>query len=401
MRIAVYSDQFFPELSGVTDSLITTGEALRSKGHEVLYVAPRYSRHDYSAVQPKNAATGTAYAERQNLPVCHIPSIGIPGSPNGQARLAFPIGTTLKTVRRFRPDIIHTHQPFGVGVEAFFASRLLGVPLVGTNHTPIEQYIRGPSFLKPVLTWIARRFYAWYYNRCTYVSAPYPGLIADMREVGLTSAAGVVFNPVPLDLYTPGDDIARNEAKEKIGVSGPVVLYAGRLSPEKHIDVIIRAISELAQEEVPVTLVLAGHGSARTSLVTLTHELNLTARVRFLGFVDPIELARVYRAADVFSIASTAETFSLVLMQAYASGLPAIVTDSGALPHYAPPDCSQVVPVSDFRAFATSIRMFLGHKNQDHTRAVARAYVARFAPKAVAEHWVKIYRQVLAGETPD
>ena len=117
-------------------------------------------------------------------------------SPTGQSRIAIPCGASLPFLYRFNPDVIHTQSPFGAGLEALLASRVLGVPLVGTNHTPIEEFVHYSPVFGNRSALFARKYFAWYYNRCVFMTAPYQGLIDRMRQVGLKVEAQAVVQMV-------------------------------------------------------------------------------------------------------------------------------------------------------------------------------------------------------------
>lgn len=395
MRIAYFSDNFFPEITGIADSIITTGQELTRRGHEVVYVAPRYSEKDYRYVHNAEMEKSSMHDARKDLPGHRLPSLQFPGSPTGQSRFVIPMGTSIRYLRSFKPDVIHTQSPFGTGLEALWAARRLHVPLVGTNHTPIEEFIGYSPIGGDLPSKMARRFFAWYYDRCAYVSAPYPGLIESMKEAGFKSKAHAIANPYLSKLFTRPTASEKEAAKVRRGLTGPVILYSGRLAPEKHIDVIIKALAQV-RKKIPATLVITGHGIAEIPLRTLAKELNMEECVRFTGFVGFERLCEFYHAADVFVIMSTAETQSLALMQAYGSALPAIVARARGLVHYTPPECGYLIEPGDLNALVESMERLLADANLRATMGHAGAeFVKRFTPGIIADEWEAIYRSVI------
>jgi 1,2-diacylglycerol 3-alpha-glucosyltransferase len=187
MRIAYYSDNFYPEISGISDSIITTGMELMKRSHSVLYVAPWYPAWSYKT---------SRNAERDTLDVVRLPSIAMLNSPTGHSRIALPVGYSVPRVRAFKPDIIHVQSPYGAGLEGLATARILGIPVIGTNHTPLEEFVRyvplGSVIKRPALA-----YDSWFYNRCRTVTAPYAGLIDEMRKSGFQKPGGGMPNPVP------------------------------------------------------------------------------------------------------------------------------------------------------------------------------------------------------------
>lgn len=386
MRIAYFSDNFYPEISGISDSIITTGMELISRGHEVCYVAPYYPAHDYKASRDP---------ARDTLAIKRIPSIPLPNSPTGQSRIAIPIGESLSFLRRFKPDILHTQSPYGVGLEALLAKKFLKIPLVGTNHTPLEEFIHyvpgGRLYTKPAL-----RYETWYYNHCSFVSAPYQGLIDEMRTHGFTAAGRGVANPVPF----PGSvksDSQRIACKAAFDIQGHMVLVSGRLAPEKHVGVVLRAFKQVLAHVPDSTLVITGHGSHEMLLKEEAHRLGIESHVRFAGFVKPHQLEDFYCTADVYTIMSTAETQSLSLMQAFANGVPAVSARSRGLVDYTPPTAGFLVEPGDDAALADRlIEVLQNPELRDRMGSAGAAFVKTLTPAHVADLWLDIYEEAIS-----
>lgn len=372
MKIAFYSDNFYPELSGIVDSILLTGKTLQAHGHQVFYAGPRYPKRAYRtancSLSDENACIGAVAAR--------MPSLPLPFSPTGQSRLALPFGSTFNALKAFKPDVIHTQSPYGAGIEAMRAARKLGVPLVGTNHTVIEEYY-------PLTPNLMRRFEAWYYNHCSFISAPYQGLIDHMREAGFRREGAAVPNPVDVSLFCPPPGRKNN---------GPVILYAGRLSGEKRIDVVLRAVALLVPRFPNLSFVIAGDGAGRSKLEALARELGIAKNVRFAGFLSHEALSREFCAADIFSIMSTSDSQSLTLMQAYASGLPAVGARSHGLIDYIPSECGFLVPPGDYRACAEALQKLITDPAlRERMGEAAARFVSQFSPANIALRWEEIY----------
>src|SRR3989344_4282038 len=98
MRIAFYSDNFYPELSGIVDSILLTGATLKARGHEVMFIGPRYPERAYRAAKCSQADENACIPG----PVARMPSFPVPFSPTGQSRLALPFGSTLAQLKEFK-----------------------------------------------------------------------------------------------------------------------------------------------------------------------------------------------------------------------------------------------------------------------------------------------------------
>ena len=384
MRIAYFSDNFYPEISGISDSIITTGEELRTRGHEVAYVSPWY---------PASAYKASRDAARDKLLTKRLPSIPFFNSPTGQSRTVISVGASIPFLLKFKPDILHTQSPYGTGLEALLASKLLGVPLVGTNHTPLEEflhYLPGGRLIAP----LAFAYETWYYNRCRFVTAPYQGLIDVMRTRGFKREGRGQANPVPF-VASPKSEEQKQACKLELDIPGPMLLSSGRLAPEKHVDVVLRAFALVLKKIPSATMVITGHGSAEQNLKKLAGELQLGNSVRFVGFVTPEKLEQLYCTAEVYVVMSTAETQSLSLMQGFANGVPAVVARSRGLIDYCPPGCGFQVEPGDIKTLAEKIQLLLTEPLHQGMGSAGVEFVKKFSPTAIADTWESIYLTVL------
>ena len=380
MKIAIFSDNFYPELSGISDSIITTGRLLAERGHQIHFFAPRYP-------QTNQELSG------ENIYVQRLWSFPYPG-PTGQSRVVIPAGRTLLAVHKIKPDVLHTHLFFGVGFEALIATRVLNIPLVGTNHTPIGEFIKyGPIRGAKFENW-ALKMVAWYYNHCAFVSAPSRGAIDELEAYGFKKSAEVISNPIRTQIFTPVNKKMKQNLKQKFSLSKNTVLYTGRLSEEKHIDVILRALQLIVQKIPGVTLVITGRGTCEGDLKKLARDLGLTDRVKFFGILDLKSLVELYQAADAFAIASTAETQSISLMQAMACGLPVVGVRARGLAEYIKPENGFLVEPGDYKTMADKLlEMLFNETLKDAMGKSATIFASQFSPQVIAQKWEEIYKK--------
>lgn len=391
MRIAMFSDNFYPEISGISDSLVESARELSALGHEIDFYVAKYTAHDF-------AVANLPFKELDLGPkvrIHRLPCVAFP-APTNQGRAIIPTLLRWFSMRKNRPDIIHTHLFFGAGMEAFVASRMLGVPLVGTSHTPVTEFIRYSPIRGAWSERVALKFVAWYYNRCEYVTAPSQGILDEMKTVGFRRPSRPISNPIDLTNFFPASGEEQAAAKAHFGLPDFTVLYTGRLAEEKHIDVIIRAVAK-AKERIPgIVFAVTGHGSVEPALRGLAASLGIAESVKFFGTLPIDEHARIYRAADVFAIASTAETQSLSLMKAMASGIPSIGVNARALPEYIHEESGFIVEPGD--AASMSDRLVFLYEHPEKRTELGRGgleLVSNFSPVRIASEWEKLYKDVL------
>jgi glycosyltransferase involved in cell wall biosynthesis len=193
-------------------------------------------------------------------------------------------------------------------------------------------------------------------------------------------------------------DTARFARVEREFGPRPVRLVTlGRLSHEKGHDVLLRALAELAARRVRVTLDVVGDGPERAALEALAAELGLGTLVTFRGQLLDADVARAYAEADVFVLPSRSEGFGVALIEAMATGLPVVATRSGGPEDIVLAGDGLLVAPDDARDLAEGIATLVGNIETYDARRIAERAAERFAPDAIAERLVRLYREVLGG----
>ena len=396
MRIAVFTDSFYPELGGIQDSILTIVRALGERGHVVGVYAPSASAQDF-------ARGGLPDAEPEvgpNVLIRRLPSLPVPSSSQ-QSRLLMPTGQGLRSLRDFRPDLVHLHTFLGAGLEARWGARRLRLPLVGTNHWFPQGFALYAPFARDAFRRLGARGVARYYQACDWVTAPSRFTLQDMRNHGLDRPGSVISNPIDTQLFHPVSAAEKSRLKARLGLGTNTVVYAGRLAREKRIDVLLHAVA-LVRERLPsVSLVLAGHGSERGALEKLARELGLADCVRFTGTLGHPALAELFAAADLFSIASISETQSMVLLQAMACGLPAVGARCGGLIEHIPSEAGALAEPDAPQDFADKLLRLLTDPAREERGRAARRAAERYSVSSIATAWEALYARMADQVQPE
>ncbi len=300
-------------------------------------------------------------------------------------KLSFPpILQMLDYIQRenFSEIIISTPGP--IGLTALLAAKMLNLETSGIYHTDFPQYIRiltEDSFLES-LAW---KFMHWFYGQCDTLFVNSEQYRQSWIERGI-DAAKIQILPRGLDteLFTP----ARGEPDfwKQFGGEGSGVrlLYVGRVSKEKDLDVLVQAFRQLRGENVPVQLSIVGHGPYSKALAEQLPE------ACFTGYLTGKALARAYASADIFVFPSTTDTFGNVIIEAQAAGLPVIVSDEGGPAELVREgETGLITKARDAASFARAIRR-LTQDNDLRTSmgAAARSSVQnRSWPNAFRKFW--------------
>jgi len=393
MRIGIFTDSFFPELGGIQDSVAELARELGARGHSVRIVAPHASDKDFALLKLPVQEINLG----ENVTVVRVPAIAVPSSSQ-QSRFALPV-----LRRRLQPlfkdlDVIHTHTFLTVGRAAVRAAKRGKIPLVGTNHWAISEFdIYVPLLVRALVRKLSLWYLVRYYNSSAYITGPSRSTIGELVEKGLTVPTEVVSNPIDTRTFTTVDLARREELRESFNFEDKlVIICAGRLAPEKKVDVVLHAFAKIADEFPTAIVAIAGHGSARGSLELLTKQLNIQDRVQFLGTLPKTRLAELYQAGDVYTIASTSETQSMTLLQAMATGLPAVGVRWRAIPEHISADRGYLFAPDDPADLSEHLRTLLANKELREKMGKNTAlYVAQFSIEKIADTWERIYASVL------
>lgn len=400
LRIAIFTDSFFPELGGIQDSIMASARELGRRGVAVLILAPAASPRDFSRA-------GLAVAELEmgeNVTIHRLSALAAPGS-TGQSRLALPWARTAGVLAAFRPDVIHTQTFLGAGLAARAAARHTGVPLLGTNHWAVSGFSLYAPLAPEAVTRVACRAVARFYNHCAWTSVPSRAALAEMRAHGFRGTAAVISNPIDTERFHPASPEERARLKQELGLSSASVVYAGRLAREKHVDVLIRALPVLRARLPQAMLVLAGRGTARVGLEALARELGVADAVRFTGMLDHAALARLFQAADAFALASTSESQGMALLQAMSTGLPVVAVRQGPLVEYVPPGTGALTTPGDAAEIAACLAaLLLDPRVRQRAGEAASRWAAQFGVAPVTDMMQAAYARAVSrsiSQTPD
>jgi glycosyltransferase involved in cell wall biosynthesis len=260
-----------------------------------------------------------------DIPIKNFPPIGEFELPEYELqKLSFPpILQMLDYVQRERFTEIIISTPGPVGLTALLAAKMLNLQTSGIYHTDFPQYIRiltEDSFLESV----AWGYMHWFYGQLDTVFVNSDEYKQSWIKRGFDPAKlKILPRGLDTELFHPG---RRDSAFfEKFGASNGELrlLYVGRISREKDLDLLADAYRRLRKEGLPVRLFVVGHGPYSEALAKSLPD------AFFTGYLRGTELAIAYASADIFVFPSTTDTFGNVILEAQASGLPVVVSDSG------------------------------------------------------------------------
>jgi glycosyltransferase involved in cell wall biosynthesis/predicted metal-dependent phosphoesterase TrpH len=234
--------------------------------------------------------------------------VGVPGVP-----------AIVDALAEGRYELLHVCAPGPAGVAGALTGRMLGLPLAGSYHTELTAYAQLRSGDPRVVLGMQLALGA-FYGQCGVVLSPSAAADATLGELGV--------DPERIGRWDRGVDVARFTPAKRDAARFPRdrinVLYAGRLTREKGVDLLADAFISARAREPRLHLVLAGGGPEEERL-----RARLGRAATFLGWLDGEELAATYASADLFLFCSQTDTFGQVVLEAQASGLPVVAVAAG------------------------------------------------------------------------
>jgi glycosyltransferase involved in cell wall biosynthesis len=290
--------------------------------------------------------------------------------------------------RRF--NHLHSATPGPIGLAALAISKILKLPISGTYHTAIPQYVQiltGDANIEE-LTW---KYVLWYYSQMDVIYAPSQSTCDELVEKGI--------KPEKVRVYPRGIDIEefnpshRNGRIEKMfnHRDGINLLYVGRVSKEKNIHLLGRAFESLARKRSDLRLIIVGDGPYLRTMKQAMQGLPCY----FTGYVRGNRLSEIYAGSDLFLFPSTTDTFGNVVLEAQASGLPVIVTDKGGpCENMIDGQTGLVIPADDSQALYEAIKSLIDHpdRRQRMGNAARRYMEQRSFEAAFLQTW-EMYHQ--------
>ncbi|CDF72513.1 glycosyltransferase family 4 protein [Lactobacillus acidophilus] len=311
MNIGLYTDTYFPQISGVATSIRTLKDALERQGHNVFI---------FTTTDP-NVEKGTV--EPNVFRFSSIPFVSFT-----DRRIAFRgLFEATKVAKEVNLDIVHTQTEFALGTIGKYVAHQLDIPAIHTYHTMYEDYLHyilNGHLLRP---YHVKQFVKSYLKNMDGCIAP-SGRVEDLlKRYGVQIPIRVI--PTGVDLQGMNGD-AERDVRQELGIDkdAPVILTLSRIAAEKKINHILNVMPAIVEEFPNIKFVIAGDGPDVKVLKEQVERLTLEDYVLFVGNVDHGDVGNYYRMADLFVSASDTETQGLTYIEALAAGTPCVVYDT-------------------------------------------------------------------------
>ncbi|WP_424683201.1 glycosyltransferase family 4 protein [Frateuria sp. YIM B11624] len=375
MRIGIVSETYPPEINGVALTVQGLAIGLAARGHTIELVRPR--QHQRSPVEP-----GVLVQEVRGMALPRYPGL----------RMGWPAGRLLhERWRRLPPDALYIATEGPLGRSALRAAGRLGIPVATGFHTRFDDYAAhyGVGALAPAV----RRYLCRFHRRSDATLVPTNALADELRGLGVANVR-VLRRAVDSARFHPALRDASLRTAWGADGSTPVVLYVGRIAPEKNLELAVQTFRAIQQQVPGARYVWVGDGPARAALAAAHPDF------LFVGTQQGDALARHYASADLFSFPSLSETFGNVVIEALAAGLPVVAFDQGAArEHLQHGSNGYCIALGDEAAFVAAAVTLAGNPGLiRHVGRAARASIERLSPAAVLSDFENLLRGLSRGE---
>lgn len=313
MRIAMFTDVFPPSVNGVASSILLLSKELVKRGHYVKIFTPSIKKGRLT----KKKLDGIEVSYCTSLPSLIYPDIklGFPFYPN-----------TIYRLMKDDIDVVHFHTPLMMGADGILAAKILGKPIVGTFHT----YFMEPEYLKvigldimgeavgKVLVKLGWRYANLYYNSADIVTTPTESTRKALKRYKIKRPTKTISNGIRLPSLSKLTLTQHSKSHN--------LLYVGRLSKEKNLDVLIKSFKLVREVKPNYKLIIVGDGPEEQDLKKLAINEGLEKDVIFKGKIPYEKLlsSTIYTDAAMFVSASTSETQGLSIIEGMSYGLPVV-----------------------------------------------------------------------------
>jgi 1,2-diacylglycerol 3-alpha-glucosyltransferase len=380
MRIAMMTDVYKPHISGITHFISLNKEYLEKAGHEVFIFT--FGDLDYADDEERV-----------------VRSPGLPLTDTGYY-LSFRYSRRAKALLQTM-DLVHVHHPFLSGRLALRYCRPLRIPIVFTNHTRYDLYAQAylPLLPEEISDTFLRTYMPTFCQAVDLVISPSAGMGEVLKELGVNSPIEIIPNGVDLQLYRSACEDCRQDfgfREEDI-----LIIYSGRLGPEKNLDFLIRTFAGTAEAIKNAHLLIVGGGPEEDALKRLATQTGASGCIHFTGMVPYDELPRYLSMGDAFVTASVTEVHPLSVIEAMAAGLPVLGIHSVGVGDTVEDGVTGFLSSQNQAAFAAFLtRLCMDGDLRRRMGAAARKVSGKYAIEHTTQVMLKRYERLISEFAP-
>ena len=338
MRIGMMVDRYKPYVSGITNYISLNKQQLELAGHQVFVFT--FGDEDYEDKEDNIIRTG-----------------GLPIVDTGyylNYRYTTQARKLLQTM-----DIVHVHHPFLSGSIGLRICRPRNIPVVFTNHTRYDLYAHAylPILPDVISETMLHAYMPTFCRACDKVISPSAGMKDILLRLGVDVPVEIIPNGVDIKPFLVKDD-ACDRAELGFNSDDMILIYVGRLGPEKNMPFLLRSFAGIAQAYERARLLIVGDGPEKDNMEDRVQAMGIQEKVVFTGMVPYEQLPGYLHISDAFVTASVTEVHPLSVIEAMAAGLPVLGIKSPGVGDTVQDGVTGFLSTEDLAAFtAKMVRM--------------------------------------------
>ncbi|MGB8981812.1 MAG: glycosyltransferase [Anaerolineales bacterium] len=376
MRIGMMVDTYKPYVSGVTNHVALNKRVLENAGHEV-YVFT-FGDVEYPDDEPR--------------------VIRSPALPLADTGFYLSLRHKRKHKKLLQTmDVVHVHHPFLSGRLALNYCRSAKIPVVFTNHSRYDLLAQAYLTLMPdeMSHSLLQAYLPDFCEAVDLVISPSAGMVKVLREFDVKSHIEVVPNGVDLRQFHQAEPLPRAE----FGFTDQDILlvYAGRVAPEKNISFLLQSFAGIAQLIPNVYLLIVGGGKKQfeEELQDLIVQLGIASRVRSIGMTSYQEIPSYLTMCDIFVTTSVAETFGMTTVEAMSAGLPIMGIHSAGTSDIVEDGRTGFLSTEDVAAFTAKLTYLCLHPSRRKemgaaAREASKQYDIERTTNILLSHYIRL-----------
>lgn len=319
LNIGIFTDVYYPSISGVVVAVDTLRKTLEKEGHKVYIITMNNDPKSHKYIKKGN--------------VLMIPGIPI-GIYDYSLNFLYPF-KAVNYIKKLNLDIIHAHTEFGMGLLAKIMSKKLDIPLVHTYHTIYEESVdyvtKGwfPNTSKKILKTYMKSYFSKTVKEVITPTKKSKDFLKNTYH--LKQNINIIPNGIDTEKFNiknlKSSKLEKLRKTYNLNKDDFVITWVGRLGYEKRIDVLIEGFKIINQKYKNTKLLIVGGGPEEEKLKELSRNLNISDNVIFTGKTDYNDVPYYYNLSNVLASASHYETQGLTLMEAFSAKIPVVVVN--------------------------------------------------------------------------
>jgi alpha-1,6-mannosyltransferase len=381
MKVCDLTQFYSPFSGGVKRYIEEKRKYANALGHEHLLIIPGKRTETIETQEGKTFLIGSPLVSRTS-----------------RYRALFNLNAVEEVLEREKPDVIESSDPYQIAWKAIVSGEALRIPVVGFYHSHFpEAYLRTTmkylgETATNVMMEVAKNYVRNLYNHFRKTFVPSAGLAQVLSDWGVENVVlcelGVDISVFNKALDTPATRTDFDIPKDRI-----VLLYVGRLAAEKNVKTLFQAFALLCKEAPGrFHLFIVGDGHYRDEVLELRKSTGATTWLRYCS--DQRQLAKIYRAADLFVHPGVQETFGLVALESQACGTPVVGIHGSYMDRIIFADQSHWAKENSPESLVAAIRTMSSTDLEAAGNEANRRVVQRYSWRKVFDRMFEIYQKI-------